>query len=72
VEQDAEDLVQDVFTTFGAELARNRMEVRLHLAMCDLCSRLARQMEQCVLSASLRSRDDGASSWELYCGGVWV
>jgi hypothetical protein len=23
-----------------------RMEVRLHLAMCDLCSRLARQLEQ--------------------------
>lgn len=23
-----------------------RMEVRLHLAMCDICSRLARQLEQ--------------------------
>lgn len=23
-----------------------RMEVRLHLAMCDFCSRLARQLEQ--------------------------
>ena len=23
-----------------------RLEVRLHLAMCDLCSRLARQLEQ--------------------------
>ncbi len=23
-----------------------RMQVRLHLAMCDLCSRLARQLEQ--------------------------
>src|ERR1035441_1329654 len=25
-----------------------------------------------VLSASLRSRDDGANSWEIWCGGVWV
>ena len=33
-----------------------RMEVRLHLAMCDLCSRLARQLEQ-LRSGARRMRD---------------
>ncbi len=33
-----------------------RMEVRLHLAMCGLCSRLARQMEQ-LRSAARRMSD---------------
>jgi hypothetical protein len=35
-----------------------RMEVRLHLAMCRFCSRLARQMEQ------LRSAVQGVSQQE--------
>ena len=35
-----------------------RMEVRLHLAMCRFCSRLARQIEQ------LRSAARGASQQE--------
>lgn len=33
-----------------------RMEVRLHLAMCGLCSRLARQVEQ-LRSAARQMRD---------------
>lgn len=33
-----------------------RMEVRLHLAMCRLCSRLARQVEQ-MRSAARRTSD---------------
>ncbi len=33
-----------------------RMEVRLHLAMCRLCSRLARQVEQ-MRSAARRASD---------------
>ncbi len=33
-----------------------RMEVRLHLAMCGLCSRLARQVEQ-LRSAARRMGD---------------
>lgn len=33
-----------------------RMEVRLHLAMCGLCSRLARQVEQ-LRSAARRMND---------------
>jgi len=35
-----------------------RMEVRLHLAMCGLCSRLARQVEQ-LRSAARRMSDQG-------------
>ena len=34
-----------------------RMEVRLHLAMCDFCSRLARQLEQ-MRSAARRTREE--------------
>lgn len=30
----------------GSQSRWTRMQVRLHLAMCDLCSRLARQLEQ--------------------------
>jgi hypothetical protein len=33
-----------------------RMEVRLHLSMCDLCSRLARQIKQ-LRSAARQMRD---------------
>ena len=33
-----------------------RMEVRLHLSMCDLCSRLARQIKQ-MCSAARQMRD---------------
>jgi hypothetical protein len=33
-----------------------RMEVRMHLAMCDLCSRLARQLEQ-LRSGARQVRD---------------
>jgi hypothetical protein len=32
------------------------MEVRLHLAMCDFCSRLARQLEQ--LRSGIRQMND--------------
>lgn len=35
-----------------------RMEVRLHLAMCRLCSRLARQLEQ-MRAAARRMREPG-------------
>lgn len=36
-----------------------RLEVRLHLAMCDLCSRLARQLEQMRAAARrMRYRDE--------------
>lgn len=34
-----------------------RMEVRMHLAMCDLCSRLARQLEQ-MRSAAHQTREE--------------
>lgn len=37
-----------------------RMEVRLHLAMCRLCSRLARQLEQ-MRSAARRTGDQDAA-----------
>jgi hypothetical protein len=37
-----------------------RMEVRLHLAMCDLCSRLARQVEQLRSAARRMSDQDKA------------
>lgn len=37
-----------------------RMEVRLHLAMCDLCSRLARQVEQLRSAARRMSDQDEA------------
>jgi hypothetical protein len=33
------------------------MEVRLHLAMCDLCSRLARQLEQ-MRSAARKTHEE--------------
>jgi hypothetical protein len=35
-----------------------RMEVRLHLAMCRFCSRLARQIEQ-LRSATRRTTEQG-------------
>jgi hypothetical protein len=36
-----------------------RMEVRLHLAMCDFCSRLARQLEQLRSNArQMRDRNE--------------
>jgi hypothetical protein len=36
------------------------MEVRLHLAMCDFCSRLARQLEQLRAAArDLRQGNQG-------------
>jgi hypothetical protein len=42
-----------------------RMEVRLHLAMCRFCSRLARQMEQLRLAArGVRQRDKAAPNFE--------
>jgi hypothetical protein len=37
-----------------------RMEVRLHLAMCSLCSRLARQVEQMRSAAQRMSDQDKA------------
>ncbi len=37
-----------------------RMEVRLHLAMCKFCSRLARQLEQLHASARLMRDQDNA------------
>jgi hypothetical protein len=37
-----------------------RVEVRLHLAMCDLCSRLARQVEQLRSAARQMSDQDQA------------
>jgi len=37
-----------------------RMEVRIHLAMCDLCSRLARQVEQLRSAARRMSEQDEA------------
>jgi hypothetical protein len=37
-----------------------RMEVRLHLAMCGLCSRLARQVEQLRSAARRMSDQDEA------------
>jgi hypothetical protein len=37
-----------------------RMEVRLHLAMCGLCSRLARQVEQLRSAARRMSEQDEA------------
>lgn len=37
-----------------------RMEVRLHLATCDLCSRLARQVEQLRSAARRMSDQDEA------------
>jgi len=36
-----------------------RMEVRLHLAMCRFCSRLARQMEQLRSAARGMSQHEG-------------
>ena len=37
-----------------------RMEVRLHLAMCRLCSRLARQVEQLRTAARGMANEDAA------------
>ena len=37
-----------------------RMEVRLHLAMCDFCSRLDRQLEQLRRAARQMSDQDEA------------
>jgi hypothetical protein len=37
-----------------------RLEVRLHLAMCDFCSRLARQLEQLRSAARRMSDQDEA------------
>lgn len=37
-----------------------RMEVRLHLAMCRLCSRLARQLDQMRAAARRTSAEDEA------------
>jgi hypothetical protein len=34
-----------------------RLEIRLHLAMCDFCSRLARQLEQ-LRSGARRTREE--------------
>jgi hypothetical protein len=43
-----------------AESWWKRMEVRLHLAMCRFCSRLARQMEQLRSAAQRVSQQEGA------------
>jgi hypothetical protein len=37
-----------------------RMEVRLHLAMCRFCSRLARQIDQLRLASRRMGEQDGA------------
>jgi hypothetical protein len=39
-----------------------RMEIRLHLAMCRFCSRLARQMEQLRSAVQGVSQQGGADS----------
>jgi len=41
-----------------------RMEVRLHLAMCDFCSRLARQLEQ-LRSGALQMRNQNEADGGL-------
>jgi len=42
-----------------------RMEVRLHLAMCRFCSRLARQMEQLrAATRRMSEQDEGDSGFE--------
>ena len=41
-----------------------RMEVRLHLAMCDFCSRLARQLEQ-LRSGARRMHDQNEADGGL-------
>jgi hypothetical protein len=43
-----------------AQSWRKRMEVRLHLAMCRFCSRLARQMEQLRSAARAMSQKEEA------------
>jgi hypothetical protein len=43
---------------FQAQNWWNRVEVRFHLAMCEFCSRLARQVEQ-LRSAARRMSDQG-------------
>ncbi len=45
---------------FQAQSWWKRMEVRLHLAMCRFCSRLARQMEQLRSAARRVSQQEGA------------
>ena len=40
----------------------NRMEVRVHLAMCRFCSRLARQVNQLRLAARGMSEQEEADS----------
>ncbi len=35
-----------------------RMEIRMHLSMCDLCSRLARQLEQMRAAARQMGEPD--------------
>jgi hypothetical protein len=43
----------------------NRMEVRLHLAMCDFCSRLAKQVRQMRSAArALGEASEGDASLE--------
>ena len=39
-----------------------RMEVRLHLAICDMCSRLARQLEQMRSAASQTRKENEADA----------
>ncbi|HEY3443650.1 MAG TPA: hypothetical protein VGK29_23025 [Paludibaculum sp.] len=42
-----------------------RLEVRLHLAMCDMCSRLKRQLEQVRAAAQeLRRRNEADADLE--------
>ena len=41
-----------------------RVEVRLHLAMCDFCSRLARQLEQ-LRSGARQMRDQNEADGGL-------
>jgi hypothetical protein len=49
----------------GSQSWWKRMEVRLHLAMCDFCSRLARQLAQLASGARhLREENEGDAGLE--------
>src|ERR1035441_5196839 len=59
--------------TFGTGTEKTGHKMKRADAMQDTAFRTAFEQAKAllrVLSASLRSRDDGANSWEIWCGGV--
>src|ERR1039458_9932532 len=53
------------------DFAKIPLQSFLAFSVAAVAARLRLLVMLRVLSASLRSRDDGANSWEIWCGGVW-